>query len=110
LNLGFRIWDGKNSYLGSGIQDKHPGSATLEILLPNLLEPNNNEIFGEKAFWGETKSFLQSKAASVALKRGKKTPVNWIFNLQQDNAAVAELRPQGKTVTATYLHKALAKI
>ncbi len=32
----------------------------------------------EKAFWDETKSFLQSKVASVALKRGK-TPVNWIF-------------------------------
>jgi hypothetical protein len=27
----------------------------------------------EKAFWDETKSFLQSKAASVALKRGKNT-------------------------------------
>ncbi len=34
--------------------------------------------FVEKASWDETKSFLQSKAASVALKRGK-TPVNWIF-------------------------------
>ena len=36
------------------------------------------EPFVEKAFWDETKSFLQSKVASVALKRGK-TPVNWIF-------------------------------
>ncbi len=34
--------------------------------------------FVEKAFQDKTKSFLQSKAASVALKRGK-TPVNWIF-------------------------------
>jgi hypothetical protein len=32
----------------------------------------------EKAFWDETKSYLQSKVASVALKRGK-TPGNWIF-------------------------------
>jgi hypothetical protein len=32
----------------------------------------------EKAFWDETKSFFQSKVASVALMRGK-TPVNWIF-------------------------------
>ncbi len=32
----------------------------------------------EKAFWDESKPFLQSKVASVALKRGK-TPVNWIF-------------------------------
>jgi hypothetical protein len=32
----------------------------------------------EKAFWDETKSFLLSKVASAALKRGK-TPVNWIF-------------------------------
>jgi hypothetical protein len=64
-----RTWDGKNSNLGSGIQDgknldpvswirdekhsdsgfrirdKHPRSAKLEILSPNLLglkEPNNN--------------------------------------------------------------------
>ena len=36
------------------------------------------EPFVEKAFWDETKSFLKSKVASVALKRGK-TPVNWIF-------------------------------
>jgi hypothetical protein len=34
--------------------------------------------FVEKAFWDETKSFLKSKVASVAVKRGK-TPVNWIF-------------------------------
>jgi hypothetical protein len=34
--------------------------------------------FVEKAFWDKTKSFFQSKAASVALKRGK-TPMNWIF-------------------------------
>jgi hypothetical protein len=61
--------------------DKHPGSAKLDISSPNLLglkEPNNNRTFVEKAFWDETKSFLQSKAALLALKRGK-TPVNWIF-------------------------------
>jgi hypothetical protein len=72
------IWDGKNSDSGSGIWDNHPGSAKLEISLPNLLglkEPSNNR----KAFWDETKSFLPSKAASAALKRGK-TPVNWIFH------------------------------
>jgi hypothetical protein len=63
----------------------------------------------EKAFWDETKSFLQSKATSVALKRGK-TSVNWIFNLQQDTTAVTELRPQQQNVIAAYLHKALAKI
>jgi hypothetical protein len=32
------------------------------------------EPFVEKAFWDETKSFLQSKVASVASERGK-TPV-----------------------------------
>jgi hypothetical protein len=66
---------------GSKIQDKHPGSAKLEILSPNLLGLKDRiiiEPFVEKAFWDETKSFLQSKVASVALKRGK-TPVNWIF-------------------------------
>jgi hypothetical protein len=37
--------DGKNSDSGSRIRDKHPRSAKLEILSPNLLglkEPNNN--------------------------------------------------------------------
>jgi hypothetical protein len=37
--------DGKSSDPGSRLQDKHPGSAKLEILSPNLLglkEPNNN--------------------------------------------------------------------
>jgi hypothetical protein len=51
--FGSRIRDpcGKSSDLGSGIQDKHPGSATLEILLPNLLglnKPNNNQTL-----WGK---------------------------------------------------------
>jgi hypothetical protein len=75
------IWDGKNSDSGSGIKDKHPGSAKLEISSPNLLGQNRViiEPFVEKAFWDKTKSFLRSKAASVALKRGK-TPVNWIFH------------------------------
>ncbi len=36
------------------------------------------EPFVKKAFWDKTKSFLQSKIASVASERGK-TPVNWIF-------------------------------
>jgi hypothetical protein len=49
----------------------------------------------EKAFWDETKSFFQSKVASVALKGGK-TPVTVFFNLQQDTAAIAELHPQGQ--------------
>jgi hypothetical protein len=100
MHPGSRIWDGKNSNLGSGIQDgknldpgsgsgmgnmrirdKHPRSAKLEILLPNLLglkEPKNNQTLCGKAFRDETKSFLQSKVTSVTSERGK-TPVNWIF-------------------------------
>jgi hypothetical protein len=50
--------------------------------------------FVEKAFWDETKSFLQSKAASVVLKRGK-TPVNWIFHSPTRHGRSAKLRPQG---------------
>jgi hypothetical protein len=53
MHPGSRTWDGKNSNLGSGkhfdsgfrFRDKHPSSAKLEILSPNLLglkEPNNN--------------------------------------------------------------------
>ncbi len=66
---GSGIRDGKNSDLGSRIWDKHPGSAKLEILLPNLLglkEPNNNGTLCGKAFWDETRSFLQSKVVSRA--------------------------------------------
>jgi hypothetical protein len=78
LDPGSGIRDGKNLDPGSKIRDKHPGSAKLEILSPNLLEPNNNRTLCGKGILGETKSVLQSKVASVALKRGK-TPVNWIF-------------------------------
>jgi hypothetical protein len=45
LDPGSGIRDGKNLDPGSKIQGKHPGSAKLEILSPNLLgfkEPNNN--------------------------------------------------------------------
>ncbi len=66
----------------------------------------------EKAFWDETKTFLQSKVASVALKRGK-TPVNWIFQSPTRHGChhrTTRYVPRGETVTAAYLHKALAKI
>ncbi len=75
------IRDGKHSDSGFRIRDKHPRSAKLEISSPNLLglkEPIIIEPFVEKAFWDKTKSFLQSKVASVVSERGK-TPVNWIF-------------------------------
>jgi hypothetical protein len=70
--------------LGSGmekIRNRDPGSGI------NILDRQNwksrcqickdlrNQViikpFLEKAFWDETKSFLQSKALSMALKRGK---------------------------------------
>ncbi len=53
----------------------------------------------DKAFWDETKSFLQYKGASVELKRSK-TPVNQFFQSQKrqllPTAAAAELHPKGK--------------
>jgi hypothetical protein len=74
MHPGSRIRDGKNSNqgsriekiliqdpgsgmgtFGSVIQDKHPRSAKLEILSPNLLglkEPNNNRSLCEKGFLG----------------------------------------------------------
>ncbi len=70
LDPGCGIRDGKNSDPGYRIWDKDPESAKLDLENRAIIEP-----FVEKAFWDETKSFLQSKAASVALKRGK-TPVN----------------------------------
>jgi hypothetical protein len=77
MHPGSRTWDGKNSNLGSGIQDgkkcgswirdgkhsdsgfrirdKHPRSAKLEISSPNLLglkEPNNNRTLCGKDIFG----------------------------------------------------------
>ncbi len=45
----------KNSDSGSGIWDKHPGSAKLEISSPNLLglkEPSNNRTLCGKGILG----------------------------------------------------------
>ncbi len=76
-----KIWirDGKNSDQRSGINipDQQNWKSRRQIC-QDLQNRIIFEPFVEKAFWDETKSFLQSKAASVALKRGK-TPVNWIF-------------------------------
>jgi hypothetical protein len=55
MDPGYGIWDGKNSDPGSKIQDKHPGSAKLEILSPNLLglkEPHNNRTLCGKGILG----------------------------------------------------------
>jgi hypothetical protein len=52
---GSGIWDGKNSDVGSRIQDRHPGSAKLEISSPDLLglkEPNNNRTLCRKGILG----------------------------------------------------------
>ncbi len=92
-----KIWiqDGKNLDPESGINI--PDQQNLKSRRQICWDLKNRVIIEplvEKAFRDETKSFLPSKAASAALKRGK-TPVNWIFTLQQDTATVAELRPQG---------------
>jgi hypothetical protein len=67
----------------------------------------------DKAFWDETKSFLQYKGASLELKRAK-TPVNQFFKSQTrrppPTATAAELRPTGKTVILAHINNALAKI
>jgi hypothetical protein len=60
----------------------------------------------DKAFWDETESFLKS----VELKRGK-TPVNQFFQFPGRRLLpLINYVPRGKTVTAAYIHKALAKI
>jgi len=64
----------------------------------------------DKAFWDETKYFLQYKAASVELKRGK-TPVNQFFQFPGRRLPPPpNYIPMGETVTAAYIHKALTKI
>ncbi len=125
-----RIRDGKNLDSGSGmerilIQDPRckksdPGSwinipdqQNWESSRQNLLglkEPNNNQTLCGKAIWDETKSFLQSKPTSVALKR-RKTPVNWIFKSPTWHGRHCQTTSsRGENVTAAYLHKDLAKI
>jgi hypothetical protein len=55
LDPGSGIWDGKNLDPGSRIRDKHPVSAKLEIMSPNLLglkEPNNNQTLCGKGILG----------------------------------------------------------
>jgi hypothetical protein len=55
LDLGSVTWDRKNSDSGSSIRDKHPGSAKLEILSPNLLglkELHNNRTLCGKGILG----------------------------------------------------------
>ncbi len=68
----------------------------------------------DKAFWEDTKSFLQYKAASVELKRAKTRLGTIFFNHLEDDRRRLLLplnyTPRGKTVTAAYIHKALAKI
>ncbi len=64
----------------------------------------------DKAFWDETKSFLQYKGAPVELKRAK-IPVNQFFQSPRRRPPPPlNYTPRGKTVTAAYIHKALAKI
>jgi hypothetical protein len=52
LDPGSEIRDGKNSDTGSKIWDKHPGSANLEILSPNLQGPNNIQTLCGKGILG----------------------------------------------------------
>jgi hypothetical protein len=64
----------------------------------------------DKAFWDETESFFKYKAASLELKRGK-TPVNQFFQFPgRQLPPPPNYVPRGETVTAAYIHKALAKI
>ncbi len=79
-NFGSRILDSGWKTFGSGINI--PGQQNWKFCRQICQDLKNPRIiiepFLEKAFWDETKSFLQSKVASVASERGK-TPVNWIF-------------------------------
>jgi hypothetical protein len=67
----------------------------------------------DKAFWDETKSFLQYKGASVELKSAK-TPGNHFFQSPKRRppltTAAAELRPKGQNRYCSFNHKAIAKI
>jgi hypothetical protein len=63
----------------------------------------------EKAFWDKTKSFLQSKIASVASERKNTCELDFSIS-DKTQPPLPNYVPRGETTTAAYLHKALAKI
>jgi hypothetical protein len=108
LDPGSGIWDENNLDSGSGIRKKHPGPATMEISSSNFLglqELNKNQTLCGKAFWDETKSFLQSKAAAVALKERKTTYELDFLSPTRQPTPSPNYVPRSKTPTAAYLPK-----
>ncbi len=63
----------------------------------------------DKAFWDETKSFLQYNAALVE-KREEKHLWTSFFNHLERLPPQPNYVPRGKTVTAAYIHKPLENI
>jgi hypothetical protein len=62
----------------------------------------------DRAFWVESKSFLQYKAASGELKRGNTCEP--VFSPRRRLPLLLNYIARGEIVTAVYIHKALAKI
>jgi hypothetical protein len=75
-----------------------------------LQELNKNKILCGRGIWDETKSFLQNKAGISAIKE-RKNSCELDFSISNKIPAPStNFVPRGKTVTAAYLHKALANI
>ncbi len=113
LDPGSWIRDGKHLDPGSRIRDKHPRSAKLEILSPNLLglkEPNNNRTLCGKGIlgWNQVIFAILGRIRGV---RERKKACELDFSISnKTQPPLPNYIPRGKTVTAAYLHKALAKI
>jgi hypothetical protein len=89
---------------GSRIRDKHPGSAKLEFSSPNLLglkEQNNNQTLFGKGILGRDQVGVKERENTCELD----------FSISNKTRLPSpNYVPRGETVTAAYLHKALAKI
>ncbi len=69
-----------------------------------------NQILCGQGILGQEQVILQYKAASVVLKRGK-THLNQFFqSTGRRLPPPSNYVPRGETVTAAYIHKALAEI
>jgi hypothetical protein len=92
---------------------KHPGSAKLEILLPNLLglkELNNNRTLCGKGILGWYQVIFTIKGRISGVNERKNT-CELDFSISNKTGLPSpNYVPRGKTVTAAYLHKALATI
>jgi hypothetical protein len=75
-----------------------------------LSEPNKNQILCGKGILGQDQVIFTVYSPLSGVKDRKNTRDQVFSITKKTTASAAELHPRGKTVTAAYIHKALAKI